>query len=146
MEMQRARTRPRLGRILPRRFQLRRRRVQRVDMNAVATQIVDIGEAIVRRVRSKMRVRRFLAIAHRTMARVVLRPNRLAQLSLALQKACRAPAAIVGCYQRPPGMVESDMARPLRGCILRRKWAQFTVLNRKARHLASRLAVEAVYL
>ena len=86
MEAQRARPGARPGMIRSGRLQHRRLGVQRVDVDAILSQVVDVCEPIIGRERRKMRVCFLLPVLVRPVANIDFVPHRRAELALCHQK------------------------------------------------------------
>ena len=66
-------------------------RIETVDVNHVAAQVVDVGEAIVRREGAEVRVRGFLPVGVGPVHGVVLRPDRGLSLPSVTRKLAALP-------------------------------------------------------
>src|ERR1017187_9999688 len=118
MKMQGARPRARTSLILTGRSQPCCIRIHAVDVDAVAAEIVNIGEAVVRRERAKVGVCTFLVIRSVPDGRVMYAPDGWAQLALRNQETGSAPAAVIGRKKHPAAFVYCYMARALTGGVL----------------------------
>ena len=119
--MQRPRPGAGLGVKRSRTRQLRRRRIQPVNVDHVAAEVVDISETVIGRKRAEVRMRGLLPILVGAMRRVVLRPHCRADLAIRHQKACRASTAVVCREQHAARLIKRHMAGSLRRRILRRQ-------------------------
>ena len=108
--MQRPRTGARRAFIFARRAHLRGCKVRLVNMDAVAAQVIDVGEAVVGREGCKMRMRGSLPILVRSVIGVGLGPHSLAQFAIGDLETGRAAAYVIGGEQHHAGVVDGHMA------------------------------------
>src|SRR6185437_16746062 len=126
--------------------QSRRSRIRFVDMNAIPTQIVDIGVAIVRREGGKIRMRGFLPVLVRSVIGVVLGPHGLAEFAVVNAETGCAAAHVVGGNGHPSGFINGDMAGAFARRVTRGKLRQLAVLNAIARYFSCGFALKFIQL
>ena len=120
--------------------------IKGVDVDQVAAEVVDVGEAIVGREGCEVRVSGFLAVGIGTVDGVVLAPHERAEFAIGdFEAGCAAPA-VVGREEHTAVRSMAQWHVPLLAEFCGREPLQLSVVNAEAGDFAGGFAVEAVDL